>query len=256
MDIVQQFYDGLAAQYDKLFLDWQATTREQAGMLDNLFRANGFDTSARVLDCACGIGTQAVGLARCGYAVTASDISEAELAEAAERAAAAGVNVRFEKADFRALSHTFAEPFDIVIAMDNALPHMLTHEDLARAVESIAAQLAAGGLFVGSIRDYDALLLDKPPYSPPYIHETADGRRVSFQTWDWQGERYRLIQYIIEDGAQPTVHRFACEYRATRRDELSALFAANGCAVSWLFPDESGFYQPIILARKGGVTCC
>ena len=34
MDIIQTFYDDLATQYDKLFLDWTATTREQAALLD------------------------------------------------------------------------------------------------------------------------------------------------------------------------------------------------------------------------------
>ena len=43
MDITQTFYDSMASQYDKLFQDWQATTREQAAMLDALFAAHGFD---------------------------------------------------------------------------------------------------------------------------------------------------------------------------------------------------------------------
>ena len=30
MDITQTFYNSLASQYDKLFFDWQATTKEQA----------------------------------------------------------------------------------------------------------------------------------------------------------------------------------------------------------------------------------
>lgn len=63
MDITQTFYDNLASQYDKLFLDWQSTTQEQAVILNQLFSDNGFDKTARVLDCACGIGTQAIGLA-------------------------------------------------------------------------------------------------------------------------------------------------------------------------------------------------
>ena len=67
MNITQTFYDNLASQYDKLFLDWQATTQEQAVILDNLFRDNGFDKTAHILDCACGIGTQAIGLAAMGY---------------------------------------------------------------------------------------------------------------------------------------------------------------------------------------------
>ena len=76
MSITQSFYDSLASQYDKLFLDWQTTTQEQAVILDRLFAHNGFDKSAHILDCACGIGTQAIGLAAIGYNVTGSDISD------------------------------------------------------------------------------------------------------------------------------------------------------------------------------------
>ena len=250
MNIVQSFYDGMASQYDKLFQDWQAATEEQAALLDALFRARGFDTSASVLDCACGIGTQAIGLARLGYRVSASDISAEELKEAKARAARQGLHIPFRQADFRALSEQFSQPFDIVIAMDNALPHMLSPGDLEAAVRSITAQLTPGGLFAASIRDYDALLAAKPPYSPPYIHQTARGQRVSLQTWHWEGERYRLVQYIIEDEESLQVSRFACEYRAVRREELTRLLQACGCSsVSWLLPEESGFYQPIVIAR-------
>ena len=69
MDIIQSFYDNLASQYDKLFLDWNETTAEQAVILDNLFKKNGFDGSAKILDCACGIGTQSIGLAAMGYSI-------------------------------------------------------------------------------------------------------------------------------------------------------------------------------------------
>ena len=251
MDIIQSFYDNMAAQYDKLFLDWQAATREQAAILNRIFHEYGFDNTASVLDCACGIGTQAIGLAALGYRVTASDISDGELAEARERAEQNGVQIRAVHADFRALSETFSEPFDIVIAMDNALPHMLTGEALERAVGSIAGQVRPGGIFVASIRDYDSLLTSKPPYSPPYIHRTSRGQRVSFQTWAWNGENYRLTQYIIEDEESLRIGKFECEYRATRREELTNLLIASGCRdVRWKFPEETAFYQPIVVARK------
>lgn len=250
MNITQTFYDSLASQYDKLFLDWRAASKEQATILARLFTENGFDKTARVLDCACGIGTQAVGLAALGYDVTASDISDGELEQARKRAEEQGAVIRFAHADFCALSETFSEQFDIVIAMDNALPHMLSFEALKSAVTSIISRLSPGGLFIASIRDYDALLLDKPPYSPPYIHKSGNGQRVSFQTWNWEGEHYRLIQYIIDDGDMLQISKFSCEYRATRRSELTDLLRQAGCAeVTWLFPEETGFYQPIVLAK-------
>lgn len=251
MNITQRFYDSLASQYDKLFLDWRAATQEQAMILDRIFRNNGFDHTAGVLDCACGIGTQSIGLAALGYSVTSSDISHGELSEAKKRAAENGVHIRFEHADFCALSETFHETFDIIICMDNALPHMLSHSALESAIKSITNRIAEGGMFVASIRDYDALLMEKPPYSPPYIHKTASGQRVSFQTWNWEEDCYKLIQYIIDDGKTLQTSKFECEYRATRRKEITDLLLANGCNDAvWLFPEKTEFYQPIVVAKK------
>ncbi len=251
MDIIQSFYDNLATQYDKLFLDWEATTKEQATILTSIFNDNGFDYSAKILDCACGIGTQAIGLASMGYNVTASDISDGELEEARIRAMKNDLKICFEKADFRMLSKTFSQEFDIIIAMDNALPHMLTKSDLEIAAKSITSRLAPGGMFVASIRDYDALLNDKPPYSAPYIHKTEKGQRVSFQTWSWDGDCYKLIQYIIEDEETLKINKFECEYRAVQRKELTNILLSNGCSsVVWKLPEETGFYQPIVIAKK------
>ena len=251
MDITQSFYDDMASQYEKLFLDWQSSTREQAVILDRIFKDHGFDRNAHILDCACGIGTQAIGLAALGYQVSASDISDGELAEARERAKNNCVQIRFEHADFRHLSDVFTEQFDIVIAMDNALPHMLTRTDLEAAIKSILGQTKDGGIFMASIRDYDRLLEKKPSYSTPYIHKTDKGQRVSFQTWVWDDDRYHLTQYIIDDEESLQISKFECDYRATRRDELTNLFLMNGCNdITWKMPEETGFYQPIVIARK------
>lgn len=251
MDITQTFYNSLAPVYDRLFQDWDAAVREQAVMLDRIFAGCGLDRSARVLDCACGIGTQAIGLAVLGYDVTGSDFSAGALDEARRRAEERGVEIRLLQADYRALEDAFSERFDAVIALDNALPHMRTEAALSRAVQSIVSRIRPGGVFVASIRDYDSLLQDKPPYSPPYIHRTEDGQRVSFQTWTWSGDAYRLTQYIIDDGETLGVHKFTCDYRAVRRVELTRLLLESGCReASWHFPDETGFYQPIVTAIK------
>uniref|UniRef100_UPI004057641B hypothetical protein n=1 Tax=Agathobacter sp. TaxID=2021311 RepID=UPI004057641B len=95
--------------------------------------------------------------------------------------------------------------------MDNALPHMLTSSDLELAIKSIVNQIDNNGIFVASIRDYDSLLMEKPPY----IHKTDKGQRVSFQTWVWNDENYKLTQYIVDDEESLQVSKFECEYRAT-----------------------------------------
>ena len=156
-----------------------------------------------------------------------------------------------EQVEIRILSDTFAEKFDIVIAMDNALPHMLSSNDLEKPIKSIANQIKRNGIFVASIRDYDSLLMEKPPYSPPYINKMDKGQRVSLQTWVWKDDNYKLTQYIIDDEENLQISKFECEYRATRRAEMTELLHAYGCSnVEWKFPDETGFYQPIVVAGK------
>ena len=74
---------------------------------------------------------------------------------------------------------------------------------------------------------------------------------MSFQTWKWSGDNYRLTQYIIDDTHTLSVSKFDCEYRATRREELTRLLLESGCeSVEWKFTCETGFYQPIVVARK------
>ena len=251
MDIIQNFYDNLASEYDKLFENWQSTIKEQAVILNKIICENGFKKGAKILDCACGIGTQAIGLALIGHSVTASDISTAELLEAKKRAEENKVKIHFEKADFRSLESTFSEEFNIIIAMDNALPHMLTKEDLEKVIKSITNRLAPDGMFVASIRDYDLILNNKPSYSPPYIHKTQNGQRVCFQTWNWEGDIYNLTQYIIEDNIDLSVKKFECKYRAASREEITAILISCGFTnVEWKFPEETDFYQPIVIAKK------
>jgi hypothetical protein len=70
------------------------------------------------------------------------------------------------------------------------------------------------------------------------------------QVWEWQEERYRVTQFLITpQGSAWQLRSYTTHYRALRRDTLTrALSQAGFGQVSWLMPEESGFYQPIVLA--------
>ena len=56
---------------------------------------------------------------------------------------------------------------------------------------------------------------------------------------------------LANDCTALSVSRFACEYRAVRREELTQMFLDAGCGeVTWAFTEETGFYQPIVTAKK------
>jgi glycine/sarcosine N-methyltransferase len=206
------------------------------------------------LDCACGIGTQALGLAALGHRVTGSDLSAVALARAAEEARKRGLSLRFVVADLGALDHLVPGAFEVVLAADNALPHLLSADDLGQALSAIAAKLRPGGAFLASIRDYDKL--GRPATWPARFLTAPNGeRRIVQQVWEWLDERqYRVHIHItreLADGWRSAHH--VGRYRALPRAELMAALQTAGLdQVRWLMPAESGYHQPIVLARRPG----
>jgi glycine/sarcosine N-methyltransferase len=166
------FYDELAEDYHLIFADWDRSIRWQADVLKHLLDAHD-QPVRRVLDASCGIGTQALGLAAAGYDVTATDISQASVRRCAREAVNRGLNVRTGVADVRTLDHDVAGRFDCVVSFDNALPHLLADEDLASACAALHGVLVPGGLLCASIRDYDAILEQRPSGELPRIHRVV-----------------------------------------------------------------------------------
>lgn len=248
------FYDRLATDYALIYEDWPAAIERQAAVLDRLIRAALGAPPKDLLDCACGIGTQALGLAALGYRVTASDLSARAIERARQEAAERELCMRFEVADLRALERAVPGRFDVALAADNALPHLTSDEEIASALRGVAAKLVPDGLFLASIRDYDAALASRPVSWPARLYGADGCRRIVQQVWEWLDERRYRVHIIIlrqlADGWRCAHH--VGVYRALRRAELSlALQAAGFGAVDWLMPEQSGYHQPLVQARLG-----
>ena len=87
-EAVKDFYDRLAGNYHLIFEDWDASLQRQGAALAAILeRECGAASTLRILDCACGIGTQSLGLASLGFTVTACDLSPASVERARVEAA-------------------------------------------------------------------------------------------------------------------------------------------------------------------------
>jgi SAM-dependent methyltransferase len=207
----------------------------------------------KILDCACGIGTQALGLAGFGHQITASDLSRAQVNRAKREAERLALDISFHISDMTSLAEITDHDFDVVAALDNALPHLTTGQ-LKDAVGAAGSKLKSNGLFIASIRDYDTLILEKPTAQEPAFYGEEGDRRIIHQVWDWMdAATYTLHLYItMQSGQIWTTHHFVSEYRCLLRNELSTVLQSSGFReVRWLMPAESGFYQPLVLARRG-----
>ena len=111
----------------------------------------------------------------------------------------------------RNLDKVPAAGFDAVICMDNALPHLLCEADLTQAAGQIRRKLRIGG------------------------HDE---------------HRHTFHMYITRETSAgwENVHG-ASAYRAVLRSEITGILQLRGFTnVRWQFPNESRFYQPIVIA--------
>ena len=253
----RRFYDELAGDYHLLYPDWNASVQRQGKALDQLIQEQLGPGSQRVWDCACGIGTQALGLASLGHRVLGTDLSPAAAARAAREADARGLPLHTGAGDMRR-PPVPAGAFDVVLCADNSMAHLLTPAEIDTALRALHRSLRAGGLLVIGMRDYEQVRADQRPATVPQVTRSGVGRTISFQLWNWHqdGERYDLehVQLLPgpdgrdgDDNWQVRVRR-ATSW-ALSPTQLSDLVTAAGFLDPvWHSPEQTGFFQPILTA--------
>jgi glycine/sarcosine N-methyltransferase len=182
-----------------------------------------------VLDCSCGIGTQAIGLALLGYDVVGTDPSFGAIERARAEATRLGADVQFDVADFRDLGGVEGS-FDVVLSCDNALPHLLEPSEVVTALTEMRSKLGAGGLLVITMRDFDEALREKPAVAPT----VRLGDRVLVRLHEWEGDQYTVRYLLLTDRGETweaVEHR--TRYRAITRGELAAAAATAGLRGEW-----------------------
>jgi 2-polyprenyl-3-methyl-5-hydroxy-6-metoxy-1,4-benzoquinol methylase len=111
------FYDDLTPYYHLLFPHWEISIERQSLRLEAITDAHWPD-SKRILGAACGIGTQAIGLAQRGYDVTASDLSAHTVERAQREATSRGLSITFSTSDMCKPDRHNSGAFDVVIGAE------------------------------------------------------------------------------------------------------------------------------------------
>jgi SAM-dependent methyltransferase len=147
-------YDGLAAVYDWLvpqpLLTPEGTVAAFAAVVESLPR------EGRILDCACGIGQLAVGLALKGYEVVAADASPAMVQRTAQLAADHSVELLAITCPWVDLAPgRIAGPVDAVFCVGNSLTHAPGREARRASLAGMASVLRPEGRLVLTSRNWE-----------------------------------------------------------------------------------------------------
>ena len=247
--MAKDFYDSMAPFYHMIYNDWEQSIERQAAQLDQVIQENWGADTRTILDVSCGIGTQALGLAHLNYQVTASDLSEAAVERAREEAQQQGVTIPFSVADMRHAYRHHQAQFEVVLSGDNAVPHLLTDDDIRQAFQQFYDCVRPGGGVLITVRDYEKEERQTQVKSEKV--QIEDGiRYILFQVWEFEGDIYEMSMYLVKDDGSETCKTqvMRAKYYAIGTTRLLALLAEAG------FEDvkrvDGAFYQPVLVGTR------
>lgn len=149
-------YGALSEAYEWLIRDENLSPVGAAARFADLVTP--LPSNARVLDCACGTGQLAVGLAGLGLDVVATDASAGMIRRTAELAGEHGVALDPLRISWEDLTdHLEASTFDLVFCIGNSLGHAEGSSGRLAALTSMAQLLRPGGRLVLTSRMWEVV---------------------------------------------------------------------------------------------------
>ena len=189
-----------ASDYDT-FVNWDARLARELPFFERVFAETGVSS---LIDVGAGSARHAIAFAEQGISVDAVDPddsmlaqAEANVADAAERIAEAGGELRLVRGGFGELAVLGLGPADALTCTGNALPHADGLAGLREALADFSAVLRPGGVLVLHLLNHARLLGGKPRVIPPIIREVPEGTRVFLRVIDYPaGDEFLDFDFV------------------------------------------------------------
>jgi SAM-dependent methyltransferase len=240
---VDDRYADLAHDYEWLFPDEAiggngavgATSPGSEDLLEGILDT--LPPGARVLDSACGIGADAMALARSGFNVIASDGSASMVAEARRRCLEFGVEVDIRQSSWQDLPERVPGAFDLVLCLGNSIAHAATKSEMISSLERIKQVLSPEGVLVIDSRNWEYLYESRPRIiTGRRVIERRGIRSSSLYIWtipdDFSEPCRAEIVLLFEDPSSAVTHRrYEIDFTPFKQADLTAAIQAAGLTV-------------------------
>ncbi|MEV0378445.1 methyltransferase domain-containing protein [Nonomuraea sp. NPDC050643] len=237
------YYRDLAADYHWIFPDEVVdfpgviggTSSENLELIEATVRT--LPRGATVLDCACGIGTDAMALNHAGFQVTATDGSPAMAAEARRRLPAE-VQVLVARWERLPAAVSAAGSYELVLCLGNSLVHAGSHEAMVAALTGMREVLSPTGTLIVDSRNWELLYRERPRIVPADRVRERDGvRSWCLYVWnipDQFGEPCLAEVLFLRENPDGTLEhqRHPIDFQPFTPADLEARLAEAGLVVT------------------------
>lgn len=224
-------YDDVAAIYEWLFDDDLLTGEPFLPPYEHVLAR--LTPGARVLDCACGIGVEAIAIARRGFDVAGTDISPGMVEQARRRGREAGVDVQWRVSAWEDLPEHLDGGYDLVICKGNSLVHAGGRQRTIAALQAMWRMLSPGGELVIGTRNFEHLRAERPHIEVWPVRVHRDGITcITMYVWQipdaWDQPHVTDLVFVFDDGTNVTHRVNRISFVPFRSDELADWLRAAG----------------------------
>jgi SAM-dependent methyltransferase len=191
-----------------------------------------------VLDCACGVGSDALALAQLGFTVTATDASSSMIARARKRVARYSGQVSVLQSPWDRLPEILTERFDLAICLGNAIVHTGSMARMTESLKAIRDVLKPDGTLVVDSRNWELMYRSWPRIVPASRVIERHGMRCS-SLYIWTiPESFDLpcraeIVFLFENQANELSHRrYELTFQPFRHVDLRQALESAGFRVT------------------------
>jgi len=153
-------------------------------------------TNAKILDCSCGTGDHAIWMARQGYRVFASDISEGMLNRGREKARKENLDIHFFRSSWEELPEKTNEKYDLVVCPGNSLSHVNSLEMLGSTTKTIKSILKDGGQFFFDLRDWEKTFSEDNLFDQEFEVQSKTGLFDVMYSYEIHGWNMPCTMYV------------------------------------------------------------
>lgn len=255
-------YGELSEVYEWLIGDDKVTPAQAAAAYGNDV-VGVLPPDARILDCACGTGQLAVGLAGLGLDVVAADASDGMVRRTEDLASEHGVSLQALRASWDELpNHLQDSTFALVFCVGNSLGHAQGKAGRLTALEAMSRLLEPGGRLVLTSRNWE---LVRAAGSRVDIRDRLIRRhdRDAVVSYYWQIEQHWEQEHFLEISVaqiEPDGAVRPCSERLSiwpfRYEDLVAELGAVGLSVvtTTFDPAADGYTVVAESPRERGMT--
>jgi ubiquinone/menaquinone biosynthesis C-methylase UbiE len=236
---MSDYYDNFSYYYDSLTKN--VDYHQRAEHFHEIIKRFGGNTSGILLDLACGTGSISEEMAKLGYDVIGTDISDGMLNVALDKKFDSGLNIQYLLQDMRELD--MFGTIDNTLCVLDSLNHLPTLEDIKKTFSRVSLFAEPNGLF---IFDMNTIYKHREVLSNnAYIYETDEVFCAWENFYDPNGDRVDITLNFFERGEKESYKRYTEEFSewAYSVDDIVQAVESVGLKLLAMYDDDT--FNPI-----------